>query len=375
MALVAAACGSGGAPAEVDAGRGSGAAIATVPAGIAELEHATLSGRNGSALAVAAGFAVVYGGSQLGNPSVYEPLADGAILDLATLKWRAMAPAPFREPLFLPKGISNGSEVLVVGTLCHNKQQVDDDGEQCFPGSIAAATYDPAGDAWRELEAPDLDPRPGTDGFAINPLFLGESGGAVAIDGDVWMLDLATGRWSLGPKPPKSNFGGCAIGDMYVALTTTVIGDASQADRAANPRLSKLGEGEWTELFVGDGAPESNSYWVVCLDDAVLLHSADFAYAKIIRFDGSSSREIAAAPEPLTLPSTLWTGDVLLVWDALGRFSYRYDPDLDRWEQASPGPAALRSVWAGSWALVQGQAVFDTDGGQVGFPYMTWNPT
>lgn len=334
-----------------------------------------MNGRNSSALAVAAGFAVVYGGSQMGTPSVYEPLADGAVLDLGTLTWREMSPAPFSEPLFLPKGVSNGREVLVIGTLCHNQQRVDDDGEQCFPGSVAAATYDPARDSWRELEAPDIDPRPGTDGFAITALFLGESDGAAAIDGAVWILDGETGRWSPGPTPPKPNFGGCAIRDTYVALTTDVVGDASQADRAEHPRLSKLGEGQWTELFVGDDAPESSSFWVACLDDAVLLHSADFAYAKIIRLDDGTSGEIAAPPERLTLPSTLWTGDVLLAWDALGRFSYRYDPDLDRWDAASPGPAALRSVWTGSWALVQGQAVFDTDGGQVGFPFMTWKPT
>ena len=312
-----------------------------------------MHGRNGYTLAATAAAVVLYGGSTLGEASNFEPLADGEVLDLATLRWHRMATDPFPQPLFLPVAGSNGTDVLVVGTLCHNKQKTDEDDVRCDPGSIAAAVYDPRRDAWRSLDAPPVDARPGTDGFAIDVLFVDDSTGTVRINDSIWFVDLASGKWTSGPSMPTSHSGGCATDDGFVAFTTDVVGDRSQDDRHRAPRLDKLQDGKWTSLFADENAPTVGSFGIDCLAHSILVRSDDVSYAKLVDAETGAARPVAKFPGHLRLPNTLSTGNSVLVWNTYGGYAARYDPASDRWIKQMTAPSVAHTVWTGQWVFFQ----------------------
>ena len=75
--------------------------------------------------------------------------ADGAVLDLATMQWRDLPPAPL-EPRWAHTGVWTGSEYIVWGGSGVSRLYAD------------GAAYDPATDRWRTLASSDVDPQQGT---------------------------------------------------------------------------------------------------------------------------------------------------------------------------------------------------------------------
>jgi hypothetical protein len=79
----------------------------------------------------------------------------GATFRPATGEWTTWPEAPFDPPVAGSAGVWTGSEFVVVGQSCENRASFpDDDQARCYPGTLAAAAFDPVSLTWRSLPAP-----------------------------------------------------------------------------------------------------------------------------------------------------------------------------------------------------------------------------
>lgn len=188
--VIAAACGDAAAPP-------TSAPPPAPAAGWRELPPSPLSAREGALAFWTGAELLVIGGSDAppcpAGADCVAPdipaLRDGAALDLATGRWRAIAPAPV--PLWPAAGI------VVDGAV-----YVWQDGLSPRPESAPAfLAYHPAEDRWERLPVPDAVPE-----F----VHLAPAGGRIAVyqptqehgvEGD-WLFDPATGGWSELPPDP-----------------------------------------------------------------------------------------------------------------------------------------------------------------------------
>lgn len=269
-----------------------------------------------------------------------EVTADGAAYDPETDSWRDLAPAPFAF------GMSPGA--YAAGRLVVSAY----DGEK-----TGVLSYDVAGDAWTELEAPAEISRltPVADGDRI--LFVsGSDENGVLPD---YAYDAVAGDWSTLPDDPI----GPAFDRM---LTPTAAGIVLTAkELVPNPgsevpaltlaALLDRDSGTWTRL--PDTELIGGWSWAVHGDRLIApqLGGADggdvnnwgreYPFGGVITLPGGDWSALPDPPEP----RASWLGDV-----GGARFSvtsgYLYDDEARAWTPLDGPAGAPESVGAAVWA-------------------------
>lgn len=175
------------------------------------------------AMAVTDARAPVWGGSSAPKPEAHA-LDEGAVLDLRTLRWRAMSRAHAPSPRWMPTAVAwTGSRLLVWGgavpdaTLPARNRLLGDGG-----------SYDPATDRWAKVGAPPegiVLPRANIGPLTrilVAPdgrvLFLPERLTTTAVldpESARWST-IAVGRWpAAAPVAPSSSATGSSSGAAW----------------------------------------------------------------------------------------------------------------------------------------------------------------
>lgn len=117
-----------------------------------DLGHVPVSSRRDAAIAVTKRYLVVVGGRKTAPDRQLIPLADGAILDLASGEWSATR-LPFDVPVAQLAAVSDGESVVVLGTACA-KSDLEAGLQSCVPGDLRAARLSTGSLIWKELKPP-----------------------------------------------------------------------------------------------------------------------------------------------------------------------------------------------------------------------------
>jgi len=151
---------------------------------------------------------VVWGGKSWPQHAKARPLADGAVYDTATGRWRAMSPGPL-SPRSMASSLTVGHRVFIWSGFGGASNAYRGDG----------ALYDPESDTWTMLaEAPVR--KPGAVAAAVGSLVL-LSGGTYAGGRDVRLLiyDASSDDWATPDLPQFSpgpaSFAPLSNGDLY----------------------------------------------------------------------------------------------------------------------------------------------------------------
>lgn len=166
------------------------------------LSSVPLSPRAGPTLAWTGQELVVFGGNATSEREGLQPLADGASYDPSDGSWAEIPSAPFDAPPLGPTTVWMGSELLVVATLCSTENgAATDDSANCSPGTLAAATFDPASRSWERVPLPDelgTDKKPG---FYSARGWTGQEA-ILQVGGSLWAYSPGAKRWSVLPPAP-----------------------------------------------------------------------------------------------------------------------------------------------------------------------------
>jgi hypothetical protein len=268
-------------------------------------------------------------------------LDDGAIIEGAGATGRAVAPSPFEAPLRGVSARTVGDEVLVVGTTCAEAADVDSDQPICRPDAeLAVAVYDPATDEWRSVELPPELRGPGSwiwttgataDGRVVVHVTKGEAP-------EVWLLDLADGRWTVLEGDSAWSSGECVAGDHLLRIvSTTALAsfDLTSAQPTAEPSADlpqELAFDPWSTMLT-------------CTDDAafVMEWGADTPARRFDPATGTWSFT-SAPPRPSPDPRAFtqltkhsWNGEELLYLSVLDQQpGLAYRPATGEWRVTKP---------------------------------------
>jgi N-acetylneuraminic acid mutarotase len=342
---------------------------------------------------------LVWGGSS--GPRGATLRADGAAYDPARRAWRPLAAAPLAART-QHSGVWTGRELLVWGGYDHLARN-----DLHVAGTGAA--YDPAHDRWRRLPPAPLAARAGQAAVWTGREMLLVGGyPAVRTDQvrgytDGAAYDPAHDRWRrIAPSPPLA---GSLVaqhvvwaGDRLLVwsdwervrrqgnqIETTSGGDAWSYDPEAD---------RWATLPRTAGQPALGGAALVWTEQEVLsiggrpyggpapLQGPGGRYAPT----GNRWRGMATGPlDTAALPTALWTGSALLVWNGNSELSgpggrgYRpgdgaaWDASRDRWVRLPPSPwgglANNAAVWTGRAALFWGGETSPGGGPGIGLAF------
>lgn len=256
----------------------------------------------------------------------------GAVYEASSGRWREMNPIPFGTVVRGARGVWTGQLWVVVGVLCARADADPGDTrvEDCDPGALVSAAYEPDTDAWRVI---DQDPQPAAGGFG--PGRTSAFGAAVGMLGPdaVFMIDgeyyaFRPDRWDWHWLTPlaQADSPGCSAGSVLVryhdghALTLTR--DARIWAASAEPAPARA-------------IPPIGS---VCTDTGLLIYPAGLDEPAI--YDPRTGRW-APVPRPTVAvsgvaPSAAFTGTSVL-WRVPPSRAVVFDVATRSWREAAPG--------------------------------------
>ena len=195
----------------------------------------------------------------------------GAVYRPRDGRWRTMAEIPFGSALRGASGVWTGRIWVVTGVLCDAVGRVARDGhvDECDPGTLATAAYEPATDTWRVVDAL---PFPGASGFGRgHDSAFGSAVGMLGddavfqIDGQYYAFRPDSWDWLWLPQPRTAEPVACSIGGTlftYDASARAVVQFGADDTR-------------WTTApRAPEGSPRaSNSPHVACSDSTFYVYA------------------------------------------------------------------------------------------------------
>jgi hypothetical protein len=266
--------------------------------------------------------------------------AQGAAFDVDRKRWRKVAPVPFRERLSEGDGVWTGVRVVVAGIRCENRTCEDDDFARCYPGSFAAAAWDPGLSQWRRVAGPrHLRFTPGNEGVWGRIVGAWRHDVVFEIRNQLWMLDGRDFTWRKLPDPPGRHPYGLCVADgrlVQVALSSAEneVATASVLSRSTARWRTSPGLTSPIVLDTRD---------FVCADDSVLVRTRSLS--GVWRFD-PRAREWSSQPVPgpkltkgATFHSGFWTGrEFVFKDDDSNQSTLAFDPRGGTWQAVAPPP-------------------------------------
>lgn len=286
------------------------------------------------------------------------------IFDGKTMRWTKETEVPANPPLDSPAGVWTGSELILVGMPCRLETQPDQDSEgpACASAGLTAFAYDPAGNGWREISAPEVRSAEG-DGVRREAIGWDGSSARFVLDSSVWSYAPNEDRWSAGASLDGAEQL-CVSGGQVVSSRTPLVSQpgleaigpsdgsppayATTDDEYGSPVVSVLGDdNEWTPLPAPPVAPGSQPARLSCLGESLLVSAANLSSAALT----TDGRVWVAAgpPEPPKAPlvaNQVWTGQRLILWDGIGAIGLAFEPKTSVWESIPPGPVMSNPVGA-----------------------------
>jgi hypothetical protein len=326
------------------------------------------------ATTVVAGKLFVFGGNL---PRSNTFLNDGVLVARDFSTATHVPPAPFDPPLYNPRAVAVGPQVVVVGTAC-GPHPGDEDGAEpvCKPGTTVGAVLDTATMSWRAIDLPRRF-RPQRSGGAA-PLGATSDGRAVFQHGlgnatELWSFDPSHDTWAeLAPAPVRVDRA-CMSGDTLVVQTAGYTNNGKILDD--DP--ARLGQG--ASRYLGDGYVQpriagrdltANAPWsigppgagityvtgspaVICAGDHVMVHDgANLDVSLVYSLAARTWADPPAAPMRGYFGTSVWTGSEIVFVAPTSTSgpapTMAYAPASNSWRVLEGMPRAERSLhWNG----------------------------
>lgn len=277
-------------------------------------------------------------------------LDDGAIV-VEGASGTAVPPAPFTASLNRPGAAAVGDDVVLVGSTCAEAADTDGADFSCRPTpELVAAAFDTTRREWRSLTPP---PAAGDLGEAW-VWVIGASDSEVVIGSDGadaigwWAVDPATDRWrhlTDGGWETQA----CVAGSHLVRLTDGRVETLALDDPDAAVERSEPPPVPWSDRPYETHLTCAAGHAVVTTPSP----AGTEVLALTLTLDGGLDRWTSSAsptlPYRMSVESTVWTGEQVVVLDANGSgANLGFTPAARTWQLLEPVGARLAEpVWSG----------------------------
>lgn len=319
--------------------------------GMHRLEDFPLAHRSDAAFVWTGDRLFVWGGASVDDPSTgRRSLGDGAVL-IPRDGWKKLPAAPFPHGLFGSVGAWDGTEVVVIGSVCDETIPPDTSGEPPRCTSPAAVAWNPRSDEWRRLPAPPIPAAPETGDQVLRSrgVARGGEGTALFVDqasGTAMQWDRGSARWTTAPGPTGEFVVACADPTRpWIVMTGGTYGSPSSGRRIWTIRAVPNGTPTWSEM-----PPPHDTVGALSCGAGRVTGNAGFEPVMVDVATGAST-PLRTAPTATAPDGPAATGATLVGW---WLFESTYSPRTPLstttstttstpLEQANPGPATTRA--------------------------------
>lgn len=303
--------------------------------------------------------------------------------DLLQGSWTLAAPLPFSETLAYPAALSDGHEVLMVGTLCRDARSHPLEDLRCKPGNLAAAVYDVATDRWREVEIPEVASSAGRT-VVVAPLFLDAGAAHFLFEGNsIWSRSNA-GVWEHQADLQDDAFEGCSGADYFAAVQHRERSQDAPDTTLPAPVLDLYRARTGIQHFdIPLGTDGADSFGVSCGESSLIVHTPDLdrswefepasGAGRVLPGVVSDSLTDGGVPHRFYDSATFGSG--VMMSSILGGTAVFRDFADDTWSTTS-APSFDSCVSLGDWLLCRGTTALEavnTPPSQSGF--LAWQPS
>lgn len=304
---------------------------------------------------------------------------------------------PFDRPVAGAQVVAAPGGLIAVGVRCDRddpRARADREDYGCYPGSLAAATYDGAKRRWDDVDIPaEAQTPPGSHSDAARAVGSIGSDAVFRLGGRPWAFDAAERDWRAVDLPAGANHdsGVCAAGRFLITwrpIPNTALAAPEQLrehlDAGMEVWTSSDAGATWTEALAAPLSPDlsgPNSYRLVCGRDTVVAWDPHLTQVRQLDLASSTWNALASPPAPSSVTAGAVELDAQLTWAAWTGGEYVFWrsplPAVQGWAIAPGG--AWRPVEAGP-LLVQDQVTWfegtayllgtSTDGPAL----MSWTP-
>ncbi len=315
----------------------------------------------------------VWGGRSVENPAG-ENLATGEILSLPVGTRSAVPPAPFNQPVALPRAAASGDRVLVVGESCPKWSDVDLD-RSCDPGSLVGAIYNAKSQTWVPV---DFAPGVAEALHTVTRVEASDQGVALVssrAQPDVLIVvDLASAKARRLPSPPLGQpSAGQAVADATACLSGSSVVVVERTappgfidGRTVGPAhsyVASVAAESWRTLA---GPPGISDPVVTCGNDGVLVSNGIGVNLGIVWLNLTTEAWQDVQPPdggggggPETFGVRTRSGDdLILLHGTPGSAVMRLNPPTSNWTPLEASPRSFECDW--------GQCITVTDSYLVG---------
>lgn len=341
----------------------------------------------------------------------------GATYDTASGQWHNWPAWPYPDPVADPHVIWTGKEVVVLGTACTNKGQ---EGQlECVPGTLVAAEYVPATDAWTRIDVPtdaNEGRAAGNDGQCCMTVGYVNNAALFQTNGKIYSWTPSSNSWSIATLPPASSAPSnyCSSDDAATAVdekTVDVGNGVVHLSRSVTPITLRDGKNWVNSTSYEPDLASIDAVTAFCGGSTNLLAlSADWQHvatwsasdgkwidapAPTVSLDrtysGISDDQIRKVNTPVSFGFSAWTGAQYVWWNTafvvrkpavdlpgpeqvtLTANGVAFDPQLKTWSAVAAGPQSMPNGLA--WRDGIGYGVTLDDGGSPAFISYTPSPS
>ena len=287
-------------------------------------------------------------------------LSSGGRYNPATDTWTAMSGIPTLGPRYSHTAIWTGTEIIFFGGR-------GDFGAWPPP---QGSRYNPATNSWTAITTPGWTAKSNHSAVWTGTRMLiwgGSEGGIATPNGGAY--DPASNTWSTitntGAPPAALNHTAVWTGSKMIVWGGEAQTNGTQRSTGGiyDPQTDS-----WIPTSTA-GAPAARAMHAAVWtgNQMVIWGGRSFAGTQETRYNSGgrfnptsntwSTTDLLSAPDPIGVPTAVWTGDKMLIWG--NRAGGRYDPASDTWTPVSFGntPRPLTSptaVWTGNLMIVWG---------------------
>jgi hypothetical protein len=270
---------------------------------------------------------------------------------------------PFDRPVAGAQVVAIPGGLLAVGVRCDRddpRARADREDYGCYPGSLAAATYDVAARRWTRVDVPaEAQTPPGSLSDAARAAGPIGSDAVFRLSGRPWTFDPAERKWRPVHLPPgiDHDSGLCAAGRFLVAwrpIPNTALAAPDQLreylDAGMEVWTSSDTGATWTHAPAPPLQPDltsPNFYRLVCGRDTVMLWDPYLTEVRALDLASTTWTTVPSPPASRSVTAGAVQLDAQLMWAAWSDGEYVF------WRSALPSVAGWAIAPGGSWRAIE----------------------